>query len=276
MRKDITNLLLFLTLSFASIAQPTYIGLTNNNNGSGNHNLFGNCLNTSQDAYVNWEVYIPDNTSCGTDGTDGNNGGSGERQSNCRLLLRTSTTASDPTSVVASTATIIDPISIGTSGGFYNAGQNDGYFVNLKNYITQPGMYSVELQCTCFDGAYDNEARTTWNYNSPSPYWSTPSPDPVNNSSGSNMTQITDNKLLGYFTVGDVDMYRSMVVFGGTYYDLLRFTPGNPPAPTNLQTATGTTAAPLGTACASSSFVAPTLSMGAETNIFKRKFVVQM
>ncbi|MBK8348755.1 MAG: hypothetical protein IPL08_14500 [Saprospiraceae bacterium] len=70
----------------------------------------------------------------------------------------------------------------------------------------------------------------------------------MNNFNGSNGATF-----LGYFTVGDVDMYRSMIVFNNRYYDLLRFTPGNPPAPASIQGPVGNTPAALGLVCGATS-----------------------
>ncbi|MBP7821419.1 MAG: hypothetical protein KA010_00755 [Saprospiraceae bacterium] len=253
-------LILFQLFGLLTFAQPTYIAVTGDNNGSGSNNLFGNCLNPSQNAYINWETYV-DGASCGS--VSSSVAGQGSK---CRAVLRNSTTTSDPSSVVASQPIYINGIFDGDNGN------NDKYYVNVSSAITTPGIYSVEIQCTCNDGIYDNEARTTWNYSSPSPYWSTPSPDPIANSTGADMTQVGSNVFLGYFTVGDIDMYRSMIVFNNTYYDLLRFTPGNPPAPTSLQTSTGSVSAPLGVICGGGASAVPTLSLGSEVNTINRAY----
>ncbi len=238
------------------LGQPTYIALTGNNNGGGSNNLFGNCLNVSQNAFVNWETFVDGGSCSGISST-----GSGQG-SKCRLILRKPSPDSGE-SVIASAPIII--------AGIYeeNNGNNDKYYANLNSEISTPGFYSVEIQCTCNDGVYDSDARTTWTYATPDPYWYNPSPalpiPLVNNFNGSNGATF-----LGYFTVGDVDMYRSMIVFNNRYYDLLRFTPGNPPAPASIQGPVGNTPAALGLVCGATSFTPPTLKIGAETNVFKR------
>ena len=259
MRSFITSIVLVF-LAFGINAQATYIALTGNNNGSGNHNLFGNCLTAGQNAYIDWETYV-DGGSCS--GISSSVSGQGSKS---RIILRTSSPNSDPTSVIASNPIYIDGIFNGDSGN------NDKYYLNLAPYITSPGYYSVEIQVTCMDGTYDADARTSWTYAYPTPYWH--ASDPLNVVGGSdiqlvnNFNGINGASFLGYFTVGDVAMYRSMVVFEGTYYDLLRFTPGNPPPPTSL---TGLHGIPTGGICANGS-VPPTLTMGAETNIFHRSY----
>ena len=256
---------LFMVPLFLHIySQPTYIAMTGNNNGSGNNNLFANCLNTGHNAYIDWEVYV-DGATCG--GTSSTGSGQGSK---CRVILRNSTVNSEPTSVVASEGTIIT--------GMYNgdSGNNDKYYVNLASNISTPGFYTVEIQCTCNDGNYDADSRTTWTYDSPTAYWNGGTSDPINHDGGGNMLLINNyngqngSSFLGYFTVGNVDMYRSMIVFNDRYYDLLRFTPGNPPAPSSIQSGVGTTPAALGTVCGSTSITPPTLKIGAETNVFKR------
>ena len=133
MRSFITSIVLVF-LAFGINAQATYIALTGNNNGSGNHNLFGNCLTAGQNAYIDWETYV-DGGSCS--GISSSVSGQGSKS---RIILRTSSPNSDPTSVIASNPIYIDGIFNGDSGN------NDKYYLNLAPYITSPGYYSVEIQ----------------------------------------------------------------------------------------------------------------------------------
>ncbi len=156
--------------------------------------------------------------------------------------------------------------------------------MNLKSAINGVGgLYSVEIEATCNSGSFgDGNTRTTWNYNSPTLSYE------KNQTDNNGLTQI--NNFLGYFVVGNVGVYRSMVVFNGMYHDIRKFVPGNPSNPANLNivpksasdvynNSIGYTAATKLTSAFNNSTPTPicyanssslTLPMGAEVNVWKK------
>ena len=272
MKKVVLACMLLLMVFSVSVAQITYIGVTNHNTGSGTNNLFNYYVSPSQNCYVDWDVYYPGLSSgdpCGT-------------KTVSRVVLRR-TADNDPTSVVASEPIYITGICNGKNGN------NDKYYVNLSSYINLPGRYSVEIQADVLPlagTAFDNSnTRTTWNYMCPPAYYLTGASgttgfyytpplscsyggksDPVGG--GTTIDAIQEiNAGLFYFTVGESGNYREMVVFNGVYYDMQngKFQPGNPRVPSTLN---GRSPIPYFGICAAGP--APVLPMGAEVNSFKR------
>ncbi|NNF01655.1 MAG: hypothetical protein HKN22_03145, partial [Bacteroidia bacterium] len=96
----------------------------------------------------------------------------------------------------------------------------------------------IEIQCDDLGGDYDNStggvtARATWTYSSPSPYYSgisgscAPS-DPLDNIVEHSPAQ------LEYISIGSADVYRTMVILNGTFFDMGKFQPGNPDLPASV------------------------------------------
>ncbi|MFZ4059235.1 MAG: fibronectin type III domain-containing protein [Ferruginibacter sp.] len=272
--KNFTWLACVLLLSVTiSNAQVSYINITNHNTGSGTNNLFNSYVSVSQNCYIDWEVYA----------NGMNSGDACGSKSTSRIVLRRMAD-SDPASVIASSPIYVN----GTCNG--KNGNNDKYFANLAPYINKSGRYSVEIQADALPlnggTSYDNAGTaTTWNYMCPPAYYLTGNSgptglyytptgscssfpgksDPVG---GTNVDKLPEvNAALKYFTVGEVDMYRQMAIFNGNFYDLLegKFQPGNPTIPASLN---GITPIPSIGICAGNTI--PTLSLGAEMNIFKR------
>lgn len=218
-------------------SQVTFLSPFTGNQGGGTP-LFAQCVpDGGSDMFLDWEVFV-DGAQCGA-GTAG--GGQG---SSCRVLVRGMNANADPNSVIASAPDcIID--------GVYNGenGNNDRYFVNLNACMPQlgDGRYSVEIQCDCQGGDYNNytgdaTAATTWNYfpnngDSPDAYYlgSCGAPDGLDqiNEVGTNGV-FNGPSQLDYFTIGDADVYRTMVVINGLFMDMGKFTPGNPALPSSL------------------------------------------
>ena len=270
MKKKLLTLLL-VCLSLAGFSQVTYIGILNHNTGSGSNNLFNHYVGVGQSCYIDWEVYADGMNSSDNCGD----------KSISRLVLRRMG-ENDPMSVVAS-APIYVP---GICGG--KNGNNDKYYADLSTYIDRPGRYSVEIQADLanLSNPYESAStRTTYNYSCPSAYYLTGTGGPTGNyyvpsgncSGGAGLSDPLGNAsmdlmpeiftTLKFFTVGEVGTYRQMVVIGSQFYDLAQgmFQPGNPKIPASLNGLHGIPAAgicPLNPA--------PTLSIGAEINNFKR------
>lgn len=265
--------LLIITLALLgygtkSFSQVTYIGRLGDNTGSGSNNLFGNSISTSSDAYVDIEVFA--SGTCSTAGAG--------QAAKARAVLRRTDYSADPSTAVASAPIYVDATYNGENGN------NDKFYVNLKSAIGGvAGVYSVEIEATCNSGTYgDASTKTTWNYNSPTLSYE------KNQADNNGLTQI--NSFLGYFAVGNVGVYRSMVVFNGMYHDIRKFTPGNPTNPSNLNivpfsttdvynTSIGYTAAKKLTSSYGNSTPTPicyadmpnvALPMGGEVNIWKK------
>ena len=258
-------------LFVTAFSQVTYIGIINHNTGSGSNNLFNNYVAVNQQCYIDWEVYSDGMTimePCGF-------------RSDSRLVLRR-TGDNDTTSVVASTPIIVQGICAGKNGN------NDHYYVDLGPYIDNPGRYSVEIQADLPNTTYPFEnasTKTTFNYSCPSAYYLTgtsgptgnyytPSgscvggpglSDPVGGQGADMLTEIFT--ALKFFTVGEVGVYRHMVVLNANFYDLQKgkFQPGNPTLPASLN---GTNGIPSYGICPI--IAAPAISIGGEINSFKR------
>jgi len=228
----ITCIMFFVGMN-TSISQVGFIGPMTADQGGGVP-LFGHDAPIGGDMFINWEVFV-NGAACGGTGTTG--GGQG---SDCRVLVRGMSASTDPTSLVASDVECI-------VNGIYNGenGNNDVYFVNLNVCNLPSGRYSVEVQCDCLGGDYDNStggstAAASWIYNTPSPYYTGTSgacgpADPLDN-----INEIVGggpafgSPQLEYFNVGDADIYRSMVVLNGLFMDMGKFQQGNPTLPSNL------------------------------------------
>lgn len=271
-RTWILGLLACLGVASAN-AQISYINILNHNIGSGNNNLFNSVINPSQPSFIDWEVWGEGLTASDLCGT----------KTVSRLVLRRMGNA-DPFSVIASTPIYVNGVCNGKNGN------NDKYFANLAAFVDRPGRYSVEIQADVIpivEGAlYDNSrTATTWNYmcppasyltgaNGPTGLYYTPTgscstlpgkSDPIGGTNVDKMREV--NPALKYFTVGEADVYRQMVVFNGNFFDLEggKFQPGNPNVPVSLN---GTNPIPSFGICANNTV--PALPMGAEVNIFKR------
>ena len=274
MKKMYTTVACLLVM-LAIQAQVTYIGILGNNTGGGtSNNVFNKYVGVTSDVFIDFEVFatgLSGGDACGT-------------KTQARVILRTSDD-NDPTSVVASAPIIVPATCTGKNGN------NDKYFVNLKTAIaSKPGRYSIEIQADVTGGtgtAYDRStAGTTWNYNCPRAYYLTAASgstgtyydlasgacasgtgksDPIGGTNVDRMTQIAP-AALKYFTVGESGVFRDMVVFSGTFYDMQlgKFGPGNPRVPASIGDITLSASGP----CPNGS--GPTLSMGGEINIFKR------
>lgn len=270
MKKQLLTLLL-TCISVLTFSQVTYIGILNHNTGSGSNNLFNQYVAVGQACFIDWEVYAEGMNSSDNCGD----------KSVSRLVLRRMA-QNDPTSLVAS-APIYVP---GICGG--KNGNNDKFYADLGSYIDRPGRYSVEIQADLANLPNPFESgstRTTYNYACPSAYYLTGTggatgsyyvpagscaggpglSDPVGNASLDLMPEIFTT--LKFFTVGEVATYRQMVIFGNQFYDLIegKFQPGNPVVPASLN---GTQGIPAAGICPLNP--APTLSIGAEINNFKR------
>lgn len=270
MKKFTLASLLFFIAGFVS-AQITYIGITNHNTGTGSNNLFNNYVAVGQQCYIDWEVYADGMTNMEACGF----------RSNSRLVLRRMAN-SDSTSVIASVPINIPGICAGKNGN------NDHYYVELSSYLDKPGRYSVEIQADLPNqtNEFGNATtKTTNNYACPSVYYLTGTSgptgnyytppgacaggpglsDPVGGPSADMLTEIFP--ALKFFTVGEAATYREMVLFDGNFYDMQdgRFQPGNPALPASLN---GKGSIPAGGICPI--IAAPSLSMGAEINTFKR------
>lgn len=270
MRKILlTNLFSFL--SAAAFSQVTYIGITNHNTGTGANNLFNNYVAVNQQCYVDWEVYADGMTEmepCGF-------------RSDSRLILRRMGNT-DTTSVVASAPIIVPGICAG------KVGNNDHYYVDLGIYIDKPGRYSVEIQADVPNATYPFEntsTKITCNYSCPSAYYLTGTSgptgnyyipagictggpglsDPVGGQGTDMLTEIFP--ALHFFTVGEVAVYRQMVVLNANFYDLPegKFQPGNPTLPVSLN---GTNGIPVYGICPI--VPAPQIRIGGEVNNLKR------
>ncbi len=242
---SVLPLLLGFGLTSAS-AQVNYISPFTGNDGAGN-GLFGNCFaDGNSNMFLDWDVFV-DAGLCGTGSAGGGQG------SDCKAVIRGITLAADGSSVIASDVVCEVP-------GNYNGenGNNDIYFANLNICGLQPGRYSVEIHCDCQAGDYDNAtggatAATTWDYaapESPSYYYGGTAGAcgaeagleefSVNGDGTGGWRESDDicggcvSPQLEYFTVGDADAYRSMVVINGLFMDMGKFQPGNPALPSSL------------------------------------------
>lgn len=274
--KKIILLLLIVFAAAISFSQVTYIGITGHNSGSGTFNLFDHYVAVNQNCYINWEVY-----------SNGLNGGDAcGTKTQSRLVLRRMDN-NDPSSVVASLPIYVTGICAGKTGN------NDNYYANLSGAINLPGRYSVEIQADVLPAlgtAYDNSnTATTWNYQCPPAYYLTGTggttglyytapgscntgglSDPVGGTNIDKMNEIFS--ALKYFTVGEVGVYRQMVVINDQFFDLTKgkFQPGNPTMPASLN---GIGSFPTNGICSdipSRGILPPTANLGAEINIFKR------
>lgn len=268
MRKLKLFILLFFGFYIAVSAQPvTYIGEGGNpsfvGNQGGSNDLFGFHVPEGGNMFLDWEAYNADGS---------------VQTTICRVIVRGMTATSDPESRVASSV-------VCTVDGTYNgaSGNNDSYNANLNVCNLPPGRYSVEIQCDELGGDYDNStggntAITTWSYRTPPVWYAGTSGacgafDPLDNIQEENEVNGGQPGQLDYFTVGDVDVYRSMVVINGLFLDMARFQPGNPQIPTSLESlqtlydpdCVGVGSFPTDGFCSST----PLVLNGAETNIFK-------
>ncbi len=231
-------LLALVSSSLVTHSQVSYISPFTGNQGGGTA-LFAQCVpDGNSNMFLDWEVFVSDNL-CNGIGSAGAGQGS-----SCRVIVRGMNADADPNSVIASAAEcIID--------GIYNGenGNNDRYFVNLNacNPQLTDGRYSVEIQCDCQGGDYNNyngfsTAATTWNYfpndgDSPEAYYlgACGLADGLDNISEVNTNGVCcAPSQLDYFTIGDADVYRTMVVINGLFIDMGKFTPGNPALPPSL------------------------------------------
>ena len=238
LQRSFWMLLLLCCGGYIGHSQVTYLSPFTGNQGGGTP-LFAQCVpDGNSDMFLDWEVFV-DAAQCGSGTTGGGQG------SDCRVIVRGMQANADPNSIIASAPDcIID--------GIYNGenGNNDRYFVNLNACMPQlgDGRYSVEIQCDCQGGDYNNytgnaTAATTWNYfpnngDSPDAYYigSCGAPDGFDQ-----ITEVSTNgpvfngpSQLDYFTIGDADVYRTMVVINGLFMDMGKFTPGNPNLPASL------------------------------------------
>lgn len=252
MKRIITYLLSTIVLLIWGLgqlsAQVNYISQFTGDDGAGN-GLFANCFaDGNSDMFINWDVFA-DAGLCGTGSAGAGQG------SDCKVVIRGLSSAAGGSSVIASDVVCEVP-------GNYNGenGNNDIYFVNLNACMPQlpAGRYSVEIHCDCMGGDYDNAtggptAATTWDYaapESPTYYYggtagACGAEDGLDefsvNGDGTGGWRESDdicggcvNAQLDYFTIGDADVYRSMVVLNGLFMDVGKFQPGNPALPTSL------------------------------------------
>ncbi len=220
---NVFALFLFVFLGMGSFvsAQIVFIGEpTNGGNGSFT-GVFNQQVAPGAEPTVGWRVYGAGITDVGGQG------------SICRVIVRGNTSISDTNTLVASDI-------VCTVNGVYigDLGNDDQFSADLSMCGLPPGRYSVEVQCDEMGGDYDNtitgaNALTTWDYSQFGPYYAgTPGaclqPDPLDYIPEENPGQ------LEYFSVGDADVYRSMVVINGLFMDMTRFQPGNPELPSSL------------------------------------------
>ncbi len=262
---------LFAILTLGLSAQPvTYIGEAGGPSFAGNQGggtpLFNQHVSLGGDMFIDWEAYNADG---------------GTQTTICRAVVRGNTAASDGTSVIAS-----DIVCIADGNFVGKQGNNDDYFVNLNTCNLAAGRYSVEIQCDEFGGDYDNStggatAITTWDYlppESPTYYYGDAAGN-CNLSDGlDNIQQETavnggQPGQLEYFSIGDADVYRTMLVINGLFMDMTKFQPGNPTLPSSfndLQTLYNSGCVGVGSFPTAGFCDSDMLEIGgAEVNVFK-------
>ncbi len=229
--------LVLFTFSAAFGQQVTFIGDVNNASFTGNQGggtpLFNQYVPSgTSNMFIDWEVF--------------NGGFNGDGQTtDCRIIIRGMTASSDGQSVVASD--VVCTVSGADINYNSDAGNNDDYFANLNVCNLPDGRYSIEIQCDELGGDFDNTvtgtaAITTWDYNppeSPTAYYlgsagACGQADGLDNIQQETAVDASQPGQLEYITIGDADVYRTMVVFNNLFFDMGKFQPGNPTLPNSL------------------------------------------
>ncbi len=302
-KSAIPLIILFLT-GFGLTAQVNFISNFTGDQGGGTP-LFNRCMSSgASDMFVNWEVFV-DGTACG-----GGSAGAGQG-SDCKVVLRGMTSTCTNSAIASDVVCEVPGIYNGENGNndVYFANLN---VCNLPNGRYSIEIH-CDCQGGDYDNSDGPTAATSWDYaaeslggssnedgdvitdqdpaESPTYYYgdaagNCPLTDgldefSVNGDGTGGWREMDDicgncvNPQLEYITIGDADVYRTMLVVNGLFLDMGKFQPGNPPLPDCL----GDIATLYNVSCVGavptfepSGFCADTDALmlnGAETNITK-------
>ncbi len=305
-QKLILSLVAFVLFSFSLEAQVNFISQFTGNQGGGTP-LFNQCIASgSSDMFIDWEVFV-DGALCGGTGTDGAMQGS-----NCKIVIRGMTASCTNSAVASDVVCELDGTYNGENGSndVYFANLNacnlprgrysieihcdcmGGDYDNATGGATAATSWDYAAESLGGSSNDDGSVITDQDPNeSPTYYYgdaagNCPLTDGLDefsvNGDGTGGWREMDNicgecvdPQLEYITIGDADVYRTMLVVNGLFMDMGKFQPGNPPLPACL----GDIATLYNTSCvgAASTFepsgfcaAEDVLTLdGAETNIVK-------
>lgn len=305
-QKSKITLIAILLAGFTLNAQVNFLSNFTGDQGGGTP-LFNRCMSSgANDMFVNWEVFV-DGTDCG--GTSSSGAGQG---SSCKVVLRGMTSTCSNAAVASDVVCEVPGIYNGENGSndVYFANLNTCNLPNGRYSIeihcdcmggdydnaTAPATAATswDYAAESVGGSSNNDGDVITDANpvdSPTYYYGDAAGNcsltdgldefSINGDGTGGWREMDDicggcvSPQLEYITIGDADVYRTMLVVNGLFLDMGKFQPGNPPLPDCL----GDIATLYNVACVGavpsfepSGFCADTDALmlnGAETNITK-------